>query len=91
MELEEIESPVRVDGDVGTEEAALTSRPMGHRVIRVDCVNNLAFWVELNLDTLEVRGHMGSNSLRARCTTGGCIRVYNPSFPSYWLEVCMRL
>ena len=89
--LEEIESPVRVLGNVGTEHAALTSRPVGHRVVRVDCVNNLAFWVELDLDTLEVHGHMGSSSLRARHRTDGCIRVYNPSFPAYWLEIRMRL
>jgi len=85
--VEEIETPVRVDGNVGTEPAALTSRPVSLRVIRVDCVNNLAFWVELNMDTLDVRGHMGSSSLRARYGTGGCIRVFNPDCPSLWLHI----
>lgn len=51
--------PLRLAGRVGTARADLAARLTATEgVLRVDCANNPEFWLEINVNTLEVRGRV---------------------------------
>lgn len=45
-------------GRVGVKQANLAARRMHGSWLRLDCLNNPEFWLELNVDTLECRGRV---------------------------------
>lgn len=61
-EAESFVNVTRLVGRVGpTPSSKLVARRMGDDWLRIDCGNNLEFWMEINVDTLEVRGRAPSS------------------------------
>lgn len=78
-------------GRVGQLKADLSVWQCGDK-LRVDCANNLAFWLTLNTTTMEIEGRMvrvtfGGGPRFVAVKTASGYRVDSLTEPTFWLEI----
>ena len=92
---------VVVRGRVGLQPADLYARLVGDDIARVDCANNMPFWLELDLVTGTLRGgrhnfpglHRGQFRVERRRGAGAdaadAFRITHTACPQFWVELAL--
>ena len=84
----------KLEGRVGRRKVAeLAACTYDGRLMRVDCRNNLEFWMEYDTETGDVRGRVPSDlstargAFVARRLRDGTLRFDHTGCPEFWLEL----